>query len=124
MMLQYNYTISARRRKCIGALTSAKCFVGPGVFVVKGWQHTAFRKSRIRLFLAICVTRGLRALTLFWKGYQQTVPWVIESNLTEDELPIWKRIKRGRWSIYRKRTNPYQLIQFRHTSYDQLVCVC
>ena len=31
--------------------------------------------------------------TLFWKINQQSLPLVIESNLTEDELVTWKRIK-------------------------------
>ena len=31
--------------------------------------------------------------TLFWKVRQQSLPLVIEGNLTEDELVIWRRIK-------------------------------
>ena len=31
--------------------------------------------------------------TLFWKVHQQILPLVIESNLTEDELIVWRRIK-------------------------------
>ena len=57
-----------------------------------GWDYPPRIGSFGLLGPRTCGNCGL-ADTLFWKVQQQSIPLVIETNLTEDELVTWQRIK-------------------------------